>query len=99
MNMNQGNQCIKVKDKTLYTRKAFLDDNATHIIKSIVEYIEEYYSNIYHKDYESTVENSKYILPDEIDSLLFNICRILNSFFLARFKFWCTDSLLKPQII
>lgn len=71
-----------MKDKTLYTRKKYLAENAAHIIKSIVEHIEEYYSNVYHKDYKSTVENSKYILPDEVDSLLFNICQILNSFFI-----------------
>ena len=63
-----------------YTQKnKYLVDNAARIIKSIVEHTEEHYSNVYNKDYMRTVENAKYVLPDEGDSLLFDICSILNS--------------------
>ena len=86
------------KNKTLYTRKKYLLDNAAHIIKNIVERIEEHYSNVYNKDYTKTVENSKYVLSDEGDSLLLGICGILNSCCWPDINSGVADSLLKPQM-
>ena len=76
----------------------YLLDNAAHIIKNIVERTEERYSNVYNKDYTKTVENSKYVLSDEGDSLLFGICRILNSCCWPDINSGVADSLLKPQM-
>ena len=41
-------------------------------LKSIVECTEEWYSSVYNEDYMRTVENSKFFLSDEDDSLLFD---------------------------
>ena len=45
-----------------------------------------------------TVENSKYVLSDEGDSLLFDICHILDSSCWPDLNSGVADPLLKPQI-
>ena len=67
------------KIKCYTQEKKYLVDNATHIIKSIVECTEEWYSNVCNKDYTRTAENLKYVLSDEGNSLLLDIWHILNS--------------------
>ena len=86
------------KIKCYTCKKEYLVDNAAHIIKSIVEQIEEQYSNIYKEDYMRTVENFKYVLSDEGDSLLFDICHITNSSCWPDLNSGVVYSLLKPQI-
>ena len=99
-NGNESGEPVYQSEKIkCYTQeKKYLVDNAAHIIKSIVERIEEQYSNVYNTVYMRIVEKSKYILSDEGDSLLFDICHILNSFFWPNLNFGVVDSLLKSQI-
>ena len=86
------------KIKRYTQEKKYLVDNAAHIIKSVVEHIEEQHSNVYNEDYMRTVKNSNYILFNEGDSLLFDFCRISNSSCWPDLNSDVTDSLLKPQI-
>ena len=62
------------KIKCYTEEKKYLVDNAAHIIKSIVELTEEQYSNVYNEDYMRAVQDLKYVLFAQDDSLLFDIC-------------------------
>ena len=64
--------CQGEKIKCYTQGKKYLVDNVAHILKSIVECTEEWYSSVYNEDYMRTFENSKFFLSDEDDSLLFD---------------------------
>lgn len=64
--------CQGEKIKCYTQGKKYLVDNVAHILKSIVECTEEWYSSVCNEDYMRTVENSKFFLSDEDDSLLFD---------------------------
>ena len=71
--------CQGEKIKCYTQGKKYLVDNVAHILKSIVECTEEWYSSVYNEDYMRAFENSKVLSFWWRWFFVVWFCHILNS--------------------